>query len=487
MTHRPLDRSWHITAAPTTVLAAALPYPNSLKPAFTLPPASWPMLPTYGAEACADALRRLRPHPPIDRAHVHNAFDLPEPSHSPANTNGSTPTQELIMLVDTGTSMSAWYPTVDRLRVCALALESFVDVHIRKLVPPAPNAPRVDASAWQGLDLHKRTTHQHRKIVFVVTDGVGALWHRGLLWEEMQRWAKYHTLAMLIVLPHEHWRRSALSTRSCQLKAPRPVCANSALIEVHPQEAAPAAQGAEEEASDSAASAHLPIPVLELHREWLGKWIHLMTSGIPVQQHILQPPPGPQQAQQSSSAPAGDDAATHKVANFRTSTVKNAWDLAVALAAAPLNRHLMQAIAAEMLPWSTPHDLAAIFTSGLLVNLGPDLVHRDQFDEVVFDFSPGVRQTLLGQGDMSQTHEVIRLLDKHLGPHVDAVRGVTERLHNPSAARFPAIDDTTLPYLRIECDVLATFGMASASPHRQASENLAKRIQEYEANRPQTS
>lgn len=185
--------------------------------------------------------------------------------------------------------MSAWYSTVDRLRACVLALESFVDVRIRKISTLTPAGGQLAPAAWQDLELHRPTPYQHRKIVFVVTDGVGALWRHGHLWGHLQSWADHHTVAVLNVLPHGNWRRSALSTKPCQLKACRPVCPNSGLIEVHAQDPAPADEP-ETTAVGTTVSDFLPIPVLELHREWLGKWIHMMTSAIPVQQHVLQPP-----------------------------------------------------------------------------------------------------------------------------------------------------------------------------------------------------
>ncbi|MER5381765.1 SAV_2336 N-terminal domain-related protein [Streptomyces sp. NPDC002688] len=481
MTH-PFERTWHITAAPADVLVGDHHQTNSVKAVFNQPPSTWPCLPPYGAEACADALDRLRAHPPSGQAQVHNSFELPgEPGQPPNGTNGNTPTRELILLVDTGSSMPAWYSTIDGLRACAMALESFIEVRIRKLDPPVPDEPELNPAAWQDLDLHLPAHPHHRKIVFVVTDGVGALWRRGLLWDELQLWAQHHTVAILNVLAHGSWRRSALSTRACQLKAPEPVCANSELVEVHTQDPASADRSTGPASTASSSPAVLPIPVLELHREWLGKWVHLMTSTLPVQQHVLEL--GNQQLPPLIHKPAAgaDDAATRMVASFRTASLPSAFELAVTLAATPLNRHVMQTIAAEMLPWSTPHDLSAILTSGLLINRDSELIQRDPFDEAVFDFSPGVRQTLLAQGDVSKTLEVVRLLDQHLGPHVNAIKGITERLHNPSAARFPDITDETLPYLRIERDVLATFAMTADSPHRQASENLSNRIGAYEA------
>ncbi|REK84521.1 hypothetical protein DY245_42965 [Streptomyces inhibens] len=207
-----------------------------------------------------------------------------------------------------------------------------------------------------------------------------------------------------------------------------------------------------------------------------------MTSRLLVHQQVLEiPPPSATAGLVPTPSPAPDAVASpeQSIGEFRTAASENAFSLAVLLAAAPLNRHIMQLLAAELLPAASPGDLAAVLTSGLLVTMENSAEHSDPHDQVVFDFTPDVREKLLSLGESAKTRRVVALLDHYLGPHVPAIRGITQRVKNPATAFPPGITAETLPYLRVECAVLTALSGAS-TPHREAAERLRTKVDEFE-------
>lgn len=472
----PQSRSWHITAAPAEVSAGL----TGLAPVFGVAPDKWPALPLDYADACANALAELgRLSPGASSSPAARDVYVPPSEPAPQAQPVSPPVWDLVLVVDTGPSMSAWYPTVNRFAACAYELPLFRDVHVLKIKPTAARSP-LEQTAVEALGLNAADTPQQQKMIFVITDGVGSTWKRGQLWECLTRWAELHPLAILHVLPYQSWKLSALRTQPRKLRADFAGCPNSRLV------AQPPSPSADRPLSDGPAAEETPalaIPVLELRKGWLEQWVQLMVFSTQWarQQVLLIPAPAPA-APVPHPAPAGDTLidASRIVAEFRTAASDTSFQLAVALAAAPLNRHVMQMIAAEMLPWASPRDLSAVLTSGLLRTVRGSSPHgAPPWASVTFDFRPGVRQRLLEQGESVNTRAVVGHLDTYLGPVVDAVRGISQRVQNPATARFPNVSEETLPFLQVECDVLAALGLTPDSAHRQAADSLAAKIAEH--------
>ncbi|MGW7056540.1 SAV_2336 N-terminal domain-related protein [Streptomyces sp. NPDC054887] len=472
--NNPQPRSWHVTAAPAEISVGL----TGLAPVFDVAPDKWPALPLDYADACANALSelsRLSPHaaPSPAARDVYVPPTEPVPRTQPV----TPPVWELVLVVDTGPSMSAWYPTVNRFAACAYELPLFRDVHVLKIEPSAAGSP-VDLAMVDALGLSTADKPQRRKMIFVITDGVGTTWRRPQLWECLTKWAALRPVAVLHVLPYQSWKLSAIRTQPRKLRAGFAGCPNSRLLSQPPAPMADLlSDGVGEEVVD------LTIPVLELRKGWLEQWVQLMVFNTQWarQQVALLPTELAQKPVVPHPAPSLDSLSdpSSLVAEFRTAASDTSFRLAVALAAAPLNRHIMQMIAAEMLPWASPRDLSAVLTSGLLRMVRGGSPHAPEWATVTFDFRPGVRQRLLEQGDSVNTRAVVGHLDNYLGSVVDAVRGSAQRMQYPTAARFPEVTAETLPYLQVECDVLATLGLTPDSPHRQAADVLDAKIAEY--------
>ncbi|MEU5209017.1 SAV_2336 N-terminal domain-related protein [Streptomyces sp. NPDC020742] len=474
---------WLITAAPAAPVAPARGRgQHTTRTVFAPAPDGWPSaLPLPAAEAAVSALQALGQPQPEGTGVRHPAADAyaipaaPGPVSPPAS---DPQVQELVLVADTGLSMSAWYPTVNAFAASACELPLFNDVHLVMLRSQSSTTAEdlVDRKEVARLGLDREAPPHRRKTVFVITDAVGAAWKRGLVWRELRAWAQHHTVAILQVLPHHDWSLSGIHTRPRLLRALVPGCPNSELEVARPGDVPVAPRCSAPETDEQ----RLLIPVLEIRKRWLDQWVRLMTSRRWVPQQALEVPVAAGLVPAPGSAPDAERSPEQRITEFRTAASDNAFTLAVLLAAAPLNRHVMQLIAAELLPAAGPGDLAAVLTSGLLISVENAAEQDDPHDQVVFDFAPEVRKKLLSLGESAKTRRVVGLLDRYLGPHVPSIRGISQRVKNPATAPPPEITPQAPPYLRVECEVLSALSGGS-TPHREAAELLQTKIEEFAA------
>ncbi|WP_344184614.1 SAV_2336 N-terminal domain-related protein [Streptantibioticus ferralitis] len=381
---------------------------------------------------------------------------------------------DLVLVVDISASMVAWYPTVDAFARKAHELSLFTDVHTVRLYSQANGGPdaTVDNAAAQRANLHTPDGGGRRKVVFVITDGVGHAWSYGSLWPRLNAWGRHHTLAILHVLPHQEWTRTGVSTRRLKLRSPHPGSPNSEMAH-RPEEVDATEKPAE---PDEFTDREVVIPVLEMRKRWLQQWSRLVLSNLWVPHQAITVPA---QYRSPTHLPhpveSGDDVdAGDRVNSFRGSVSPTAFELATLLAAAPLNRHIMQLVQAELLPESGPEELAALLTSNLLtaVNAPSD---TDPHDRITFEFRPQVRQFLLAAGTSPQTLRVVKTVERYLSPHNDAVSGISQRIENRIAAESPAITYDNFPYMQVEYAVLT----ALSGPHGEAAKGLGARLEQY--------
>ncbi|MDR6980977.1 hypothetical protein J2X68_007719 [Streptomyces sp. 3330] len=462
---------WLITAAPIPAVDHRWRSPLSFDPVFLEAPDDWPTVaPTAPAENAASALSPLSLMGETPTRPAASIYDPPEgPDDAPA-----APGLDLVLVIDTSPSMTAWYPAANAIAACLRDLPHFHSVQVIEMANRRPagcddlfrptDRPTLQAEHF---------SPERSKITLVLTDGVGAAWKRRLLWPDLYQWASSHTVAILHVLPHHHWSLSGIPAQPMQLRAVREWCPNKEL-ETAPNEHDSAARASTADARDQS----MVIPVLEIRKRWLDQWTRLLLTNFLVHQQALTvtmsvPPnavvPAPTRAQ--------DDApdASQLIAEFHTTAPEHAFNLAILLAVAPLNRFVMQLIATELAPAATTRDLSAVLTSGLLVSLEPSIGEGNEYGQITFDFLPEVRQNLLAMGESSQTHRAIGLLNTYLAPYAPAFQGISERMRQPTVAALPAITECTAPYLEIEHSLLTALS-GETTAHRAVAGALRARL-----------
>ncbi|MFK0256993.1 SAV_2336 N-terminal domain-related protein [Streptomyces sp. NPDC090445] len=428
------------------------------KPVFSPPPASWPkVIPVPGTRAAARALHALgvldRDRSQPGALHVPNAPGTHRTSpHHPS-------AWDLVLVIDTGASMTAWYPTIDSFVACTHEVPLFTDVQVVKLHSQGfdPDRSIFDKVALENAGLNSG----RRKIVFLITDGVGPAWKRSEVWEQTREWASIHPLAILHVQPHQNWARSAVHTHTLPLRSSEVGGANSTL------EQKPAGQ----EPLNGLLTpvpvnpGDVIVPVLELRKRWLDQWCRLLLSRQWVRQQALVvgrdgPPEIPATAV-PDRAPGAD--AEKRVIEFLASASAETTKLAGFLASAPLNRHVMQLIGGQLLPMAGPGDLSEILSSGLIRVTEPTNPDDAPYDRVTFDFEPGVREALLAREGWEKSQAVAKLIEEYLSPVVGAVKGLAQRIEFRTPPDALVVTYDNLPFVMVERTVLQAMPLVADS------------------------
>ncbi|WP_017622184.1 FxSxx-COOH system tetratricopeptide repeat protein [Nocardiopsis chromatogenes] len=388
---------------------------------------------------------------------------LPRFSGEPASPDSLT------VLVDAGLSMLVHEPRVKRflellapLKVCArtrvLRLDSdkawHDDLVLRSERGPAPSPRRLVADGGS-------------QVVLVLTDGVGEGWHRGAVPAWLARWGRTAAVGVVQLLDRAQWPRTGTRPRLAVLRPPDesgPSVAPNADYRTVP--AAPVDGLAEpfgpgrDGGPDLPPDGAVPVPVVPLDAEELGAWAgfvsqrpeapELTASVLYAEDAPGGPPPSalPRPLVRRGAGPGPADAA-ELVETFRETASAPAVELAVCLAAVPLNLPTAHAVRARFVPGATASDLAEALWSGLVVRR-PGGIPITRADQVSLGFRPGVRAALLASG---ATRERIRALlalaaERFAGaaPWMEAFAALLHgRTFDPA---LPPVHDETAPIAR---------------------------------------
>jgi hypothetical protein len=462
---------WLVTAAPVPAVDDQWRNTLTLAPVFREPPPTWPTVsPAAAVEAATSA---LSPFSQLGGTPARLAASIYDPPEGLADAPAA-PGWDLVLVVDTSPSMTAWYPVANAIAACAHDLPCFHSVQVVKMHNRRPTQRSDLFTSADAPILHvERFSPDRPKITLVLTDGVGAAWHRRLLWEDLHQWATSHTVAILHVLPHHHWSLAGIPTQPIQLRAPHPCCPNKDLETTPTNDS----QVTVPQSGIFTPQESVLIPVLEIRKRWLDQWTRLLLTDFLVHQQALAITTPSLRSVVPSPTPAHDDAPgpDQLITDFHTTAPEHAFNLAVLLAAAPLNRFIMQLIAAELAPAATTRDLSAVLTSGLLVSVESPIDDDDSYGGITYDFLPGVRQSLLALGESSQTHRVVSLLETYLSPFASALKGISSRMRSPTAQALPQLTSRTAPYLEIEHSLLTALS-GETPQHRAVAHVLRQRL-----------
>ncbi|MFI9385779.1 FxSxx-COOH system tetratricopeptide repeat protein [Kutzneria sp. NPDC052558] len=351
---------------------------------------------------------------------------------------------EVVLVVDAGESMVLWRRTATELRVLLERQAAFSTVRGLQLDTDRTGSLWLRGEAASGA---RRSPAElldptGRRLVLLLTDGIGAAWRDGLVQQWLGRWGRCGPVAVLHVLPRSLWHWSRIRPTPVRLHAAARRVANSRLrCDLVPD------------------GARIPVPVLELDERTLGPWARLVAEpgANSVRLPALLVSTGPTAAE-SADEPVDDDDqdALHRVLRFRAAASTTAFRLARLLAAAPLNLPVMTLVQRFMLPDARGAHLAEVFLSGLLTRIDDEIT---DVGTVGYDFKPGVRQELLAAGSRRDTALVVRLVADRLGPRVAAVRGLREALRSPDTAPHPDLrSPSARRFATVEQAVMTALG-----------------------------
>ncbi len=380
------------------------------------------------------------------------------------------------LIVDTGPSMVMWRQLAAELRTLLEGHGAFRTVRTWALdssvAEPrlSPFRSRQNPGPKRTVPLEQLADPTGRRVLLLLTDGVGPLWHRGGLNTALCQWSRKRPVAVLQVLPRSMWHRTGLT--------PVPVLARPG----PPGHATPVFR-TETAVPGTPIKAQYDrwVPVLELDPDWIAPWAQVVAGRAAGWTPMLAFPTGGHEEDIGPAPDEFDEALTSLdpaalVERFRSEASPSAFELAGYLAATPMVLPVMRLVQRTMMPRSKPAHLAEVFLSGLLTSTdgaAPD--PGEDPDLRLYDFRPGVRDVLL---NTLTRQESLRTLDV-----VGQVSGrVTQRLGGsldfralipaPGAKGTWRLPEGSLPFAQVAVSVLAGLG----GEYRATATTLAQEI-----------
>ncbi|WP_405007788.1 ATP-binding protein [Kitasatospora purpeofusca] len=410
----------------------------------------------------------------------------------PVRRPAQQPRFSVDLLVDTGATMAVWHRLAGELSTLLERHGAFADVRCWALdtdrpVPTLapfhrrrPGAPAAARADWSR-PLNDPTD---RRILLVLTDGVGPAWYGKELPKFLAGVAAARPAAALQVLPRRLWHRTALRTALVAARAsvagrPVPAFRSDAALPGVP----PGSRGAELRADIRW------LPVLEVDADWVTPWADLTAGRTSGWTPMLAAPIAGVPRPQRPTGPANDPATpAERVARFRAGSSPAAYRLTCHLAAAPLSLPVMRLVQRATVPESGQTDLAELFLSGLIAPRGATAADPD---EQVYDFRDGVREELLAELTRTEAVQVLKHVLTKVSGRVAATFGGT-RDFRAVARLVGAVGDgeaaggevrlsaRSLPFAEVAVTVLASAG----GQHAALAARLAEAVTRTAHGRP---
>ncbi|MER7703995.1 ATP-binding protein [Kitasatospora sp. NPDC097605] len=386
------------------------------------------------------------------------------------------------LLVDTGATMAVWHRLAGELSTLLERHGAFADVrcwalgtdgpvptlepfHRRR--PVRPSEGTAQRAHWS----RPLADPTGRRILLVLTDGVGPAWYHTELPGFLARAVAARPTAALQVLPRRLWHRTALRTAPVEARA---AVAGRAVPEFRSDAALPGVPRGVRGAADRARVRWLPV--LEVDADWLSPWAELTAGRTAGWTPMLAAPvagvPRPRRPPVTAEdgVPPG-----RRVERFRAGSSPTAYRLACHLAAAPLSLPLMRLVQRATVPESGQTDLAELFVSGLIESRGT----AEDPDEQVYDFRTGVREELLGELTRTESVHVLKHVLTRVSGRVAATFGGTLDFRalatvGPDGSGV-LLPDRSLPFAEVALAVLAGAG----GRHADLATRLAEAVRRH--------
>ncbi|MFE5796890.1 FxSxx-COOH system tetratricopeptide repeat protein [Streptomyces sp. NPDC056503] len=360
---------------------------------------------------------------------------------------------DLVLVVDDHATMAIWEQTVAEFTAVAEQLGAFRDVRVHRLgLRETPAGPRAvlrrqgedDGAGGDPAELVDRTG---RRIVLVLTDALGPLWRTGAGQAAVEPWAAAGPTAVVHLLSQRDWHRTALVPWRVRLHSPRPAARNDELaVRFPPEERDPF--------TPPPSVWRIPVPVLELDADWLGRWASLVAGESPgwTPASVLLLGAGERAAPEPAGPPAAPPPPTvqERLRRFRSHATPTAFRLATHLAAAVLDPLLVRDVRRRLVPEAQPVHVAELFLSGLVeepATTGPAV-------PAPLDFVAGAREALLAGAMRADTARVARSVSDFFGDRSEAARGLHGALLTPEETPVPPMTAESLPFVRVELAIL---------------------------------
>ncbi|MBU6535825.1 hypothetical protein HZS56_32815 [Streptomyces sp. A108] len=311
----------------------------------------------------------------------------------------------LQLVLDTSSSMHVWGRLFAELAQIFGSLGAFSDIQVSHLHQGPDGGPAVSRSSdARAAPLHsadRLSDPTGRRIVVLVSDCAGPLWHSGHAHRLLHHLSRQGPVAVLQPLPQRMWNRTRLPVTFGGLSR-GDTLGGGAVLRVR------TASGTSAEARRGA----LAVPVLPPEPVALGSWARLLSGAGPVPGAVgwvrADQPAGPTARADRRRTPL------ERVSRFSAGASPAAARLAVYLAATPLCLPVMQLVQRTMLPGSGPAELAEVLVGGLVTRARGD--HGGDGAQW-YDIEPDVRDALLSRLGRDEAVLVLKHCSEYIEQH----------------------------------------------------------------------
>lgn len=342
---------------------------------------------------------------------------------------------EVVLVVDRGASMRIWERTANAFRKLLERQGAFTDVRTVSVDTDQPTIRSVETAPGTSCPPAHLADPTGKRIVLVLTDGVGTAWRNGSMFTLMSLWARTCHVALIHLLPAERWSWTGIRVEPRTLRGMPPTGTTA-------------------------------IPVLALQPRFLRRWAEFVSGARGVRLPVLVPPPPDENTEASEPS---DLTADERLRRFRATATPHAMRLAGLLAAAPLTMPIIQAVHGTFLPRSHRWNLAEVLLGGLVHRIRPQDGNRSL---VEYDFRPGLRRSLLATVTRAETAHVQRVVEDVLGPEEPAAANLRRVLKDPDRTALPAVTSRNALLLAVQRDVLGALSGPYARRANRLSEAL---------------
>ncbi|MFD5824327.1 FxSxx-COOH system tetratricopeptide repeat protein [Lentzea sp. NPDC060358] len=371
---------------------------------------------------------------------------------------------DLTLVIDRSPLMSLWQPRVSAFTEMLSRLGAFRTIQTRLLevvkdadgaavpilrggtadTPPRDPAEIVDTSG--------------RRVVLLLTDGVGDTWKPDVLLPMLATWGRTMPVSVVHLLPQWLWDRGRVRTHRVELTAHGAMKPNGRWTFDLPD------AWLEPDPDALVRPGTVPIPVIEMRPRWLRWWSGLIAGEHrgPITGTVLLA------ARETSAAEPLPLPAHDQIRQFRAQASPPALRLATLLAAVPAHLDVAQLIRRRFVPEAEIEHLAELLLSRLLHPAEPE-DHEPVQDTQAFAFTEPVRELLLGGARRSETAGVVQAAAAEFSDRLPVLARIRDAIADPHGTPDP--DQASAP---ADVELERAIMRALSGPYLSRADRLQK-------------